>query len=86
VHELIPWFVDVLSEADHAALASYIRKARGWMVVAAGAFLIACSETWELVESHHWPELWWWVLLPSMGLRSVAWTIGRAVRQDRSAA
>ena len=74
------------SEADYAALVSYVRKARGWPVVAAGAFLFACGETWALVEENHWPELWWWVLIPVMGLLSVSWTIGQAVRQDRSAA
>ncbi|RYU13431.1 hypothetical protein [Nocardioides iriomotensis] len=78
--------VDALSDADHEVLVSYIGKARGWLIVGAGAFLIACKETWELVEGHHWPEAWWWVLVPLMALLSVAWTVGNAVRQDRSAA
>ena len=34
----------------------YMNIARGWMLVGAGAFLIALKETWELVEHQEWPE------------------------------
>ncbi|GAB3440490.1 hypothetical protein GCM10027517_15010 [Phycicoccus ginsengisoli] len=30
----------------------YLAIARGWLIVAGGAWLIALKETWELVEHH----------------------------------
>ncbi len=34
---------------------TFMNKARGWLIVSLGAFLIAIKETWELTERLHWP-------------------------------
>ena len=41
---------------------TFMNKARGWLIVSFGAFLIAIKETWELVEHLHWP-LWSFIVL-----------------------
>ena len=60
---------------------SFINKATAWLYVAAGAFLIALKETWELVEGHHWPTWVFWVLVVLMAGLAAANT---AVRINRS--
>ena len=41
---------------------SFLNKASGWMIVAAGAFLIAIKESWEVVEHFEWP-LWAFIVI-----------------------
>lgn len=37
-----------------------------WMLVAAGAFLIAAGETWDLHEQYHWQAWTFWALMVLM--------------------
>jgi len=55
-------------------------KATGWMLVGAGAFLIAVKETWELHEVQHWPAWVFWVLLPVMLVLAFGYTVQRLHR------
>lgn len=41
---------------------TFMNKARGWLIVSLGAFLIALKETWELAERAHWP-LWLFIAI-----------------------
>ena len=60
---------------------TFINKAGGWITVAAGAFLIALKETWELTEASHWPAWLFWVLGFVLAIASI-WNAG--VRVSRS--
>ena len=59
---------------------SFINKATGWFYVAAGAFLIALKETYELVEEHHWPTAVFWVLVVVMAALAIVNTAARINR------
>jgi hypothetical protein len=62
-------------------LVSYMNKATAWFYVAAGAFLIALKETYELVEGHEWPTAVFWVLI--VGMLAIA-AVNTAVRVSRT--
>ena len=53
---------------------AFLDKARGWMLVAAGAFFIAVKETWDVIELLHWPLWIFWALLVVMCLIAVGYT------------
>jgi hypothetical protein len=55
--------VATMSPDDLEVITHYIAVARGWMLVAAGAWLIALKETYELVEHHEWSLVVYWVLV-----------------------
>ncbi len=55
--------VEVLSPEQLAQTVAFLNKARGWLIVASGAFLLALKETWELRELLDWPVLVFWVLV-----------------------
>lgn len=55
-------------------------KAMGWLLVAAGAFLIAIKETWQLAEEQGWSELAFWLLLVLMLLVTLGYTAYRMRR------
>lgn len=74
-----------LPAEDARVLLSFISKATGWVYVAAGAFLIAVKETFELVEELHL-ELWvFWVAVVVMFLIAVMNTVLRMQRGQRMA-
>ncbi|NMD54423.1 MULTISPECIES: hypothetical protein [Tsukamurella] len=52
----------VLTPAQLANLARYFAVARAWMIVAAGAALIALKETFELAHHMHWGTPGFWAL------------------------
>jgi hypothetical protein len=58
-------------------------KAATWMLVAAGAALIAVSETWELHEASEWSELTFWILTVVMGGICIGNAIAGARRRHR---
>jgi hypothetical protein len=70
-----------LPDEDFEALSSFMSKARGWLLVGAGGFLIATKETWELVEGHEWPVGLFWVLVVGMAGVCVAYTVLQAARE-----
>jgi hypothetical protein len=55
--------------------------ASAWLLVAAGASLIAVKETWELAEAYEWGEGTFWGLLIGMVALSAA-VIGMRVRRS----
>jgi hypothetical protein len=58
-------------------------KAMGWLLVAAGAFLLAIKETWELTEVQEWPVSVFWILIVVMVPIALGYT---AYRMRRTAA
>jgi hypothetical protein len=72
-----------MSEEDLEVIVRYLNIARGWMLVGAGAFLIALKETWELVEHQEWPTWLYWVLVLLMTLLALGSVGGAAERERR---
>lgn len=64
-------------------LVEFHNKATGWFFVAAGAFLIAVKETWELHEHEEWPLAVFWVVVVLMPFVAAAYTAIRTGRGDR---
>ncbi len=52
----------VLDDSQLERLRRYFIVARGWMIVATGALLIAVKETYELAHHLHWAPTGFWVL------------------------
>jgi len=61
----------------------FTQKARGWLIVALGAFFIAVKETWELAEGYHWQTWWFWVLVVVMPLGSLVFTVRSMLAAER---
>ncbi|MEO8528758.1 MAG: hypothetical protein ABI435_06745 [Pseudolysinimonas sp.] len=53
----------------------FMNKARGWLIVSAGASLIAAKETWELVELYELPVWVFWVAIVVLSLGVVVVTV-----------
>jgi hypothetical protein len=68
-----------------AALESFRDKAEAWMFVAAGAFLIAVSETWALRDEYEWPGVVFGALIVLMSALCIANAAGRSRRRRASA-
>jgi hypothetical protein len=65
-----------MSTEDFASLAHMREVASAWMYVAAGAFLIAVSATWQLQETYGWPRWTFWATVGVMiGLIAVRTTL-----------
>jgi hypothetical protein len=73
-----------LSAEDLEIITRYLNIARGWMLVGAGALLIALKETWELVEEQEWPTWLYWVLVVVMTVLALAAVGGSAERERRA--
>ena len=58
---------------------SFFNKANGWVIVAIGGFLIALKETWELVETFHWPVWVFWVLFVVMPILALASAVRKTI-------
>jgi hypothetical protein len=54
-----------------------------WFYVAAGAFLIAVKETWELHESYEWPVWAFWLGVVGTLFLCVSSTVGRTRRRQQ---
>lgn len=74
--------VEAMPDAKVAALVSFRDKANAWFFVAAGAFLIAVKETWELHEGYEWSDLVFWGLVVLMLFAAAAHATG-GVRRRR---
>ncbi len=70
-----------LPPEDFEALADFMTKARGWLLVGGGASLIGVKETFELVEGYEWPTWLFWALLALMVLLCVGNTVLGAAMQ-----
>ena len=73
--------MDALGPRQLEQTVSFLNKASGWMTVAAGAFLIAIKETFEVVELFEWPIAVFWVLVVVIPVLCVGNT---AIRMKRS--
>jgi hypothetical protein len=71
----------VMPDEDFEALTSFMSKARGWLLVGGGGFLIASKETWELVQGHEWPAWLFWLLVVVMVGVCVGYTVLQAARE-----
>ncbi|WP_431279272.1 hypothetical protein [Leifsonia poae] len=60
----------------------FLDKAKGWMIVAGGAFFIGVKETWELVEASEWPIWVFWVLVVLMPLIGIIYTVANVSRSN----
>ena len=58
-------------------------KARAWLFVAGGGFLIAVTETWGLRESYGWAESVFWALVVAMASLCAVLTSVRTHRDER---
>lgn len=52
-HQVRDALTEGLSEEDHASLVGFIHKATGWTLVATGAWLLACVQSFDLARAHH---------------------------------
>lgn len=77
-------FVETLSAEDLELVTRYANIARGWLLVGAGAFLIALKETYELAEHYEWPLVLYWLLVVLMVLVVLGGTASTIARQARS--
>lgn len=55
-----------MNETQRDQFISFRNKSAGWLTVAFGAFLLACGETWDIVEHYDWPQWVFWLLLVLM--------------------
>ena len=62
---------------------SFMNKANGWFIVAAGAALLGVKETWDLVEAWEWPVWLFWVLVVVSPTLCVVNLVTRAIRSER---
>lgn len=70
-------------EADQVErLMHFGQTAIGWLYVAAGAFLIAVKETFDLREAYEWPDAAAWGLIVLMPALSAVNTAVRLRRRD----
>jgi hypothetical protein len=68
---------DAMGPAEVGQTIRYLDKAAGWLLVAAGAFLIGVKETWELVEHSDWPVWLFCVLIVASPLAGIAYAFYR---------
>jgi len=64
-----------LTHEDLEALVEFLDKARGWLLVGTGGFLLATKETRELREHYEWPQYAFWALLAAAGLAAALKTV-----------
>ncbi len=62
---------------------AFVNKAAGWFMVAAGGTLLACKETWQLVERYGMAAWWFWVGVVVMLLLCALNTAVRMVRAEQ---
>ena len=74
---------EAMGDEDRAAFLKFRDVVGAWAYVAAGAFLIAVKETWELHESYEWPHWVFWALIVVMLLACVASTRSRLLRRHK---
>lgn len=71
-----------LSVQQREQFVGFRNKATAWFTVAAGAFLIALKETWELAELYELPAWVYWISVVVLSIVAVGNTIGRLSSSD----
>jgi hypothetical protein len=74
---------EAMDDEDLLAFLTVKDILNAWLYVAAGAFLIAVKETWELHEAYEWPEWVFWLGVVGMLTFCIMITVGRTVRRHR---
>jgi hypothetical protein len=69
-----------MSPALRRQFVSFTDKAAGWVMVAAGALLLAVVETWNLGEELAWPPVVRVVVIIAAALLAASYTAGRMRR------
>lgn len=82
-HRHLATLSSVLTAEQFSALRRYFSVARGWMIVAAGATLIAIKETYELSHHLHWQPIGFWALF---AVAAIAVSAGSGASSARSRA
>ncbi|MEP6478128.1 MAG: hypothetical protein ABJB03_01960 [Rhodoglobus sp.] len=62
---------------------TFFNKANGWMIVGAGAFLLAINETWLLVRLLEWPVWVLWVTVVVLGIACLLNAAAAMVRNEK---
>src|SRR4029453_762949 len=75
--------LDLMQDEDYEALAQFVNKAVGWILVAVGALLIATKETYGLCREMEWSNLVFWALLVVMAAACNGYTANRISRTQR---
>jgi hypothetical protein len=75
--------LDLMQDEDYEALAQFVNKAVGWILVAVGALLIATKETYGLCREMEWSNLVFWALLVVMAAACNGYTANRISRTER---
>jgi hypothetical protein len=68
--------MDALGPEQLKQSVDFLNKARGWLIIASGAFFIAIKETWEVSEILHWPSWLMWVVVVVLVIVSIGYTAG----------
>lgn len=75
--------LSVLNPDQLRVFVEFTNKARGWLLVAGGAALIALKETWELSELLEW-SLWLLILVViAAALTALGYTVVRTIASVR---
>jgi hypothetical protein len=74
-----------LNPAQREQFTSFINKANAWFTVAAGAFLLAAEQSWDLTEKDRWPDWLFWILIVVMLGAAVLNTALRMSREEQAA-
>jgi hypothetical protein len=74
----------VLTPRQREKTVTFVNKATGWFMVAAGGTLLACKETWQLGERYALPAWLFWVGAAVMLMLCTLNTAVRMVRAERA--
>jgi hypothetical protein len=75
-----------LTQVQRDQFATFINKATGWFAVALGAALLAAGQTWQVIDTRHWPAWVFWLLIVVMLGASVLNPALRMSHDERTAA
>jgi len=71
-----------LTQTQREQMTRFQSKATGWFTVSAGAALLACGDTWHIVQQYGWPVWLFWLLVAVM-LTASALTAAMPMISDR---
>ncbi|WP_223623167.1 hypothetical protein [Microbacterium sp. EST19A] len=70
-------YVESVSPTTREAITTFSSHAQGWLLVAAGAFLIALKETWHLIHALHGGVTIYVIVVVVAGLLAFGNTVAR---------
>lgn len=75
--------IKALLDEDVEALTAFFNKATAWVYVATGGFLIAVNETYGVVQEYGWNDVFFWIIIVTLGLISILNTVLRISRTKK---